>query len=251
MERISRRRIAVALVLLCAAGSVSARDLIVAHGLDKPPFVFGSEQRGLEIDIMREALALKGYGMRVMHVPNKRLQVVIRASGVDAAATVRESDDGSFYSDDFITFENYAITRRAAHIRLDSVADLKGHTVVAWQNAWRDLGPEFEALFNPEVTLPYVRDYTELASQRTQNVMFWHGRAQVIIVDKTIFLWYRKELAAEVDTSAEVVFHNIFPRHTHFQVAFKDRQVRDDFNDGLRQLRKSGRYQQLVDAYIK
>jgi len=123
--------------------------------------------------------------------------------------------------------------------------------VVAWQNAWRDLGPEFEVLFNPEVTLPYVRDYTELASQRTQNLMFWHGRAQVIIVDKTIFLWYRKELASQVDTSAEVEFHNIFPRHTHFQVAFKDRQVRDDFNDGLRQLRKSGRYQQLVDAYIK
>jgi len=251
MTWMTHLRAGLALALLCIANAAHTRELVIAHGLDKPPFVFGTERRGLEIDIMREALAHKGHTMRVVHVPNKRLQMAIRTAGVDGAATVREAPDGNHYSDDFITFENYAITRRSAGFLLDSVDDLKGHTIVAWQNAYRDLGPQFEEAFNPNVKEPYLKAYMELASQRNQNQMFWHGRAQVIIVDKTIFLWYRKELAQEIDTSAEVVFHKIFPRRTHFQVAFKDRQIRDDFNEGLRRLRDTGRYQQLVDAYIK
>ena len=239
------------MLLLGATGVAAAGELLIAHGLDKPPFVFGSEQRGLEVDLMREALAFKGHTMRVVHVPNKRLQVAIQTAGVDGAATVREAADGSFYSDDFITFENYAITRRSAAIRLDSVVDLKGHSIAAWQNAYRDLGADFEAAFKPDPKAAYLKSYFELPSQRSQNLMFWHGRAEVIIVDRTIFLWYRKELAKEVDTSGDVVFHNLFPRRTHFQVAFKDRRIRDDFNEGLRHLRETGRYQQLVDAYIK
>jgi polar amino acid transport system substrate-binding protein len=251
MNRICWRTALAAVLLWCLAGVAGAAELLIAHGLDKPPFVFGSEQRGLEIDIMREALAFKGHTMRVVHIPNKRLQVAVQTAGVDGAATVREAEDGSFYSENFITFENYAITRRSAAIRLGSVADLKGHSIAAWQNAYRDLGAEFEAAFRPETHAAYLKSYFELPSQRSQNQMFWYGRAEVIIVDKTIFLWYRKELAKEVDTSADVVFHDLFPRRTHFQVAFKDKRIRDDFNEGLRHLRESGRYQQLVDAYVK
>jgi polar amino acid transport system substrate-binding protein len=251
MNWTTRLRAGFALALLSATAAVPAAELLIAHGLDKPPFVFGSEQRGLEVDIMREALAYRGHTMRVVHVPNKRLQVAIGTGGVDGAATVRQAEDGSHYSDDFISFENVAITRRSDAIRLDSVDDLKGHTLVAWQNAWRDLGPKFEAAFNPNVKAPYRDAYSELPSQRNQNLMFWLGRAQVIIVDRTIFLWYRKELATQVDTSAEVVFHTIFPRRTHFQAAFKERRIRDDFNEGLRHLRETGRYRQLYDAYVK
>jgi len=245
-----------ALFCWCAIGllaqlPVSAAELRIAHGQDKPPFVFGQDQRGLEIDIMREALAYKGHSIEVVHASNKRLQVALQTMGVDGVATVRKSDDSNFYSDDYITFENYAISRESENLKLDKVSDLKGHSIVAWQNAYRDLGPEFEATFNPDVKEPYLRNYMELASQRSQNAMFWLRRAEVIVVDRTIFLWYRKELAKEIDTSAPVRFHNLFPSRTHFQAAFKSQQIRDDFNQGLRHLRESGRYQLLYDYYIK
>lgn len=240
----------VAAVTALSSGEAAARDLLIAHGLDKPPFVFDSAHRGLEIDIMREALAYRGHTVRVVHIPNRRLQVAIQTAGVDGAASVRAAQDGNFYSDDFITFENVAISRRSARLTIRAVADLKGLAVVAWQNAYRDLGPEFEAAFGPAVKEPYVRKYYELPSQRSQNQMFWSGRADVIVVDKTIFLWYRRDLAKEMDTSAEVVFHDVFPRRTHYQAAFKDRAVRDDFNDGLRHLRATGRYDELYAAYL-
>lgn len=230
------------------------KELTIAFGVDKPPFVFGREKRGLEIDIMREALKLKGHTVKIVHVPNRRLQIAIDTMGMDGVATVRETEDGTYYSENFITFENYAITKKQAGIVLKSVVDLgaKDLSIVAWQNAYRDLGPDFEALFDPASKRPpRPAMYSELPSQRSQNAMFWFGRADVIIVDKTIFLWYKKELAKEMDTSADVVFHEIFPKRTHFQAAFKDKQIRNDFNEGLHQLRQSGVYQQLYDKYIK
>lgn len=237
--------------LSLVSAPLSARELLIAFGIDKPPFVFGQERRGLEIDIVRAALAGKGYTVRVAHVANLRLQIAIREMGVDGAASVRRRNDGNFYSDDFITYQNFAITHKADRIELHHVEDLKGHTIVAWQNAWHDLGPAFEQAFNPGVKLPYRKKYFELASQRSQNAMFWLGRAEVILVDKTIFLWYRKALAHDMNTTAAVTFHDLFPERTAFQVAFKDRQVRDDFNEGLRHLRESGRYQQLYERYIQ
>ena len=231
-----------------------ARELTIGFGVDKPPFVFGHDGRGLEIDIMRAALAFKGHTLKIVHVSNRRLQIGIKSMGLDGVATVRETADGTHYSDNFITFENYAITRKESGIEIRSVADLRaeGRTVVAWQNAYRDLGPECEALFDPTSIDPPNRVmYTELPSQRSQNVMFWMGRADVIIVDKTIFLFYKRELGKEMDTSSEPVFHEIFPKRTHFQAAFKERKIRDDFNDGLRYLRSSGAYQLFYDQYIK
>lgn len=239
---------------LCAALfalACQAKELVIAFGIDKPPFVFGQEQRGLEIDIVREALKYKGYTIKVMHAPNYRLQAAVKEMGVDGAATVREADDGAFYSENYIGFENYAISKQRDHLKIGSVSDLQGKSLVAWENAYRDLGPEFAALFNPGVKDGYLRRYHEVASQREQNLMFWRGKAQVLIVDKTIFLWYRKILAKDADTTPEVEFHDIFPIRTYFQVAFKDAKVRDDFNAGLRYIRSTGKYQELVDRQVK
>jgi len=81
--------------------------------------------------------------------------------------------------------------------------------------------------------------------------MFWAGRAEVIIVDKTIFKFYRKQLSNRFDTSKEVVYFGIFPELTHFQVAFRDKSTRDVFNEGLKYIKEKGIYQKLIDNYIK
>jgi polar amino acid transport system substrate-binding protein len=229
------------------------KKLVIAFGMDKPPFVFDQEQRGLEIDIVREALKYKGYSFYVKHMPNNRLQVaLLEMKNIDGVATVRKKDDGTYYSDNYITFENLAITKKKSGLVINTIADLKGLRIVSWQKSYRDLGPEFEKLFSPDPpnNSPYFgKQYLEIASQRNQNKMFWTGRAEVIIVDKTIFEYYRKELSKQFNTSEEVVYHNIFPELTHYQVAFRDPQIRDDFNEGLKYLREKGIYQKLVDNY--
>jgi len=229
--------------------------LVVAFGVDKPPFVFGREERGLEVDIVREALKQKGLTFSVEHMSNNRLQVaLLTKNNIDCVATVRKNDDGTYYSNDFITFKNYAVTTKKSGIVINRIPDLKGLTIVIWQKAYKDLGKEFETVFSPDppYNSPYFdRQYREVASQENQNRMFWAGRAQVIIVDKTIFEYYRKSLASEVNTSEEVEYHAIFPGVTSFQVACREKKVRDDFDEGLKSIKENGIYRRLVETYIR
>ena len=184
-------------------------------------------------------------------MPNKRLVFAVAKSGFDGAASVQYLDDGTYYSDNFVTYINYAISRKKDKVTINSIRDLIEYKPVAWQNAHQNLGPEFTVYYGPDAQGDHLKRYKEFANQEYQNVYFWKGRASVIIVDKTIFLWFRKQLSGAYDTSGELVFHNIFPKETNYLTNFKDKGIRDDFNEGLQYLRKTGKYQQLIDAYIR
>jgi polar amino acid transport system substrate-binding protein len=89
----------------------------------------------------------------------------------------------------------------------------------------------------------------EFVDQKTQSRYFWQGRCEVIVIDRTIFEWMRKSLSAELDTSAEVTYHDIFKAKTNYQVRFASRSLRDKFNVGLRALHASGDYDRIVTSY--
>ncbi len=63
----------------------------------------------------------------------------------------------------------------------------------------------------------------------------------------TIFQWQTKQLSNQVDATEGIVYHKIFSEKTEFQVNFKERQIRDDFNEGLKHIREKGIYQQIFD----
>ncbi len=230
-----------------------AYELTVGFGQDKPPFVIGRTKAGLEIDIFREALAYKGHSMKVHHMSNKRLQIaLLNKQNIDAVATVRQvPGDGLYYVDEFIYFDNYAISKSKNNLKINKVSDLIGLRVVAWQNAYRDLGPEFERIFQPDPPEKYKTLYTEHSSQEGQNLMFWVDRAEVIIIDETIFGWFRQRLNEGIDTNTEVTFHDIFSGRTYFQAAFKSEEMARDFEEGLKHLKVTGRYDQLYKEYIQ
>ncbi|MFH1155082.1 MAG: transporter substrate-binding domain-containing protein [Pseudomonadota bacterium] len=227
-----------------------SRELAIAFSYDIPPFIIEDGTKGLEIDIVREALQYKGYTFHIIQCSYKRLQVAVSNMGLDAAAAVREADDGTFYSDSFIAFRNFAITKKKAGLVINSIADLKGKTIYTWQNAYNDLGEEFKALFSPEVTQPYREKYKEIPVQAKQVESFWKGRDDlVIIIDEAIFKWFTRQLSVDVDTTGELVYHNLFENTTTFQVNFKERQIRDDFNEGLNYIRAKGLYQEILNRY--
>jgi hypothetical protein len=47
------------------------------------------------------------------------------------------------------------------------------------------------------------------------------------------------------------VRHAIFAGDTEFRISFKNKAIRDDFNRGLRQIRKQGLYQKIYVTYLK
>ena len=242
----------VSCIFFLAGSHGYAKQITVAFTDDIPPFIMEKATQGLEVDIIQAALKHKGHAIKTtLQCPYKRLENIVARKGADAAASVRQRDDGTFYSDNFIAFENYAITQKKSHITLGSITDLKGKTIFTWQNAHRDLGPVFASLFSPAVTAPYIRRYHEIGVQEGQVRMFWRDSSSVIIIDKSIFIWFTKKYAPQAIADDQIVYHEIFPIPTEFQVNFESKAIRDDFNEGLQFIRKNGVYQAIFDKYLK
>lgn len=217
--------------------------LTVAISPDIPPYVMKKATAGIEVDIVQHVLA--GYAVRFIQMPYEELQTAVPQNRADVAVAVQQfSDDGVYYSDDSVTFVNVAITKKAAGLKIDSVADLANHKVLAWQGAYLELGPEFKRVFSPES--PQWKNYVEVADQREQVRMFWQAKADIIVVDRSIFSYFSAEAG---HATSEVVLHSLFPAVTKFKVGFKDATVRDAFNQGLNRFCESGSYAKLLNRY--
>lgn len=229
----------------------NAKELLIGFTYDIPPYIAEKATSGLEIEIAREALNHKEHTFKPKQYSYSQLDVAVTQKGMDAAAAVQKKDDGTFYSDNFIAFKNYAFTKKNSGITINGIADLKGKTIVAWQDAYRELGPEFETLFSPTVEMPYIKKYVEIPDQAKQVEMFWNNEAEVIVIDESIMIWFTKNLPNKTGPVEELAYYNIFGDKTEFRVSFKDQKIRDDFNEGLKYIREKGTYQQIFDKYLK
>lgn len=217
--------------------------LTVAISTDLPPYVIDQATRGIEVDILQKALP--DQTLRFIQMPYEELQSAVPSQRADASAGVQQfSDDGVFYSNEFVTFENAAIAKKSAGLNIGSIADLADHKVLAWQDAYLELGPEFEHLFSPDS--PQRKNYLEVGDQREQVRMFWDAETDVIVIDRTIFNYFSAELGHSTD---QADFHSLFPPVTNFKVGFKDAALRDAFNQSLLGLCESGDYREVLKRY--
>lgn len=241
-------KIATALLgALCAfsPAAAMAAEITVAVGRSLPPYIIVDEWRGLEYDIVREALAAEGHTVKPRFMAFARVVKELESGQADAAMTMRpDSGIKAFYSESHITYRNYAITLASRKITVDSVTDLAGKSVMAFQNAALYLGPAYRAVVDAS---PH---YREEAHQALQPTMLFLGRVDVVVADRFIFGWFAAdpEVRAKVDTTQAVRFHPIFPP-TDYHVAFRDAALRDSFNAGLKKLRENGIYGKIVARY--
>ena len=237
---------AMALCGLVVSGvCAQAREVSVAVGFSIPPYVIPEERRGMEYDIVKEALASEGIEMVPHFIPLGRVIKEIEAGQVDAALTQRiESGLKAQFSDVYITYRNYAITLASRDIAIAGIEDLRNKSVVAFQNATLYLGPQFQemAKANPE--------YREETRQVVQPLLLYLGRVDVVIADRNIFSWFSRlpEVVGKTDTTQPLRFHPLFPP-TEYRVAFRDAGLRDAFNRGLAALRRSGGYDRITRSY--
>lgn len=227
----------------------SAKEFVIGFGKNKAPFVIKEAGEGLEIDIFREALAFNGHSLSIVHVDNKGLLPALISGRVDGIATARDTQKRFCEVDKFIEFDNVAISLKERNLKIHTVKDLKAYTLVAWEKAYLDLGPEFNLLFKPDAQALLPEGYFENRNQEAQNAMFWAGRVDLIVVDKTIFSWYQKQLSSQYPTDKPLSYHKIFGEKTYFPALFNDEVLCEDFRAGLKQLKKQKRYQQLFEKY--
>ncbi len=223
--------------------SDSHRNLRVAISPDLPPFVLNHATSGIEVELTQRLLA--GYTLQFIQMPLHEVETAIAQKRAEVAVCVQKfRDDAVHYSDDFVGFENVAIAKKAGALKINRIADLADHTVLAWQDAYLELGPEFKGLFAEGSSRR--TNYLEIGDQREQVQRFWQAAADIIVIDRSAFAFFSAEMGHSMN---EVVVHSIFPPQTVFKVGFTDATLRDAFNQSLSKIRESGEYAKLLDRY--
>lgn len=222
-----------------ARAADNAAALTVAISLDIPPYVMAGATKGLEVDLLRGALP--GQKLHFIQMPYGDLETAVPRGVAEVAVAVTCCREGVFYSNDFITFANFAFSKKAAGLAISKIAELGPQPVLTWQGAYRELGPAFKALFAPGASAH--GNYREFANQSEQVAAFWADDTAVAVIDRAIFRYFTE---ATGHTMEDVALHALFPPVTNFRVAFKDPAVGARFNAGIAALCKNGQYAKLL-----
>lgn len=229
------------LVYIFFVSLIFSKEIKVALGDSLPPYIIPPSS-GIEYEIIYDALELKGYKMKSSFVPFARLFKTVEQLNYDAVATVKEVTPikGIYYSNEYITYSNVVIS--VAEYQINNLKDLKNKKIIAFQNATMYLGKEFEN------EVKNNKNYTELANQEAQVASLMNGRTEVIVIDENIFKYYFQK--SKLFKQKPYKIYRIFSP-TSYKIAFKDKKIRDDFNEGLKILKSNSKYKEVFEKYLK
>lgn len=237
------------LVVLCLAWGLSvqagADPFRVGFGTNKPPYVFETERKGLEYDLVQAALRQAGYDMNPYFAPMERLHLMLARGEIDCIATTNElSGVAAYYSDVYIYYNNVAVALASRQLPIQKLSDLRGYSISAFQRARFLLGPEYERLV---ADLP---NYREEAQQVTRNRLLYSGRIDVIIGDPKVIRYFNRDVLDQVDITQPLTWYPVFPP-TAYKMGFRFQIQRDQFNLGLAAIRRSGEYAEIEQVYAE
>jgi polar amino acid transport system substrate-binding protein len=228
-----------------AADEVRGKPLVLAVGLSLPPYVIADKRRGMEYDIVKEALALAGYELVPRFVDFGDGPRLLREGYVDGAMTMQpESGVDAHYSAVYITYRNHAMTLGARGLRSSRMEDLAGKSILAFENARHYLGPEFARVTAGNAA------YREVAEQYRQNLELLAGKVDVVVADRNIFHWYARDprVTRAANARQPITYHDIFAP-TPYRIGFRHAATRDAFDGALARLEASGRRDAILRAY--
>ncbi|CCQ10951.1 ABC-type amino acid transport/signal transduction systems, periplasmic component/domain [Pseudoalteromonas luteoviolacea B = ATCC 29581] len=213
--------------------------LIVAANGFVPPYVIQQDDSGIQLEIIKAALQIQGYkDLKFVYMSNKRAEHAITARMVDVVVNLPVSYEGRLFSSEpLLDYQNIAVTLKANGYQIQSIQDLRGYGVVAFQNAQTFLGQEYRLAAN------YFRSYEEVINQEAQVELLMKGWADVIVLERRIFEFYLAQYAKH-DLPKEVSVHPIFSSSPR-PIYFVSETTRDAFNRGLKQIKETGQYQAI------
>ena len=243
-------RILWAVILLCSGFMAQAKNIVVVFPQQIPPWVNNDGTGGIAVEIVKKSLAISGLNLVPHFVPFSRMSKAINEKYVHAVAMVegRKVKGNFFYSDPTTKFTTSLISLSENKFVLSDIQELRGKRVLAFldaRNVFKDVGLLAKNNLN----------YEEMSNQQSQVAMLFKKRTDFILIDRNIFNYWRNTLTY-VNTSAALTFHDLpsissIVVESPTELVFKNVVLRDQFNTGLRQLRNSGEYLQIVNKHLR
>jgi polar amino acid transport system substrate-binding protein len=243
-------KILITVLSLAATSSAwSIEKITVGFGDALAPWVMPATNNGILIDIITEALEPAGYEIVPIYYPYLRRITEYRKGFVDITCdmnvnTMNDQNLTGFLSDDAYAYENFAFSLKEKGYQFKHLNDLGKVALLSWQGAISHLGDEYAKMATNN---PF---YLETNNQESQIKMLFHKRVDVVQLDKRIFEYYRSKAEQEgfADTADKVDSFPLFGASSN-GFLFHDEKIRDDFNRGLKVLKESGRYAEILKNY--
>ncbi len=241
-----------ACLFVCGAATplAQAGEVRMIFGLSLPPYVIKESNSGYELDIIREALAFKGHTLKPSFAAFGATKQMLKDKAADSAQRgnpdMNEGDGFYYAAEPTVIYEDVVISLAKNKLLINSLADLKTKSVVAYHGATQFIGPDYAAAMKGNA------NYQENSSSKRVVQMVYANGVQAAVFDINIFKYVAATLKGELDTSQEVTYHRIFPANTikTNNAVFLDKQIRDDFNAGLAHIKKNGRYKEIIKKYV-
>ena len=234
------------LILLVFAAPLVAEPLRVGVSFAIPPYVIPHEDRGIELDLLREAFAGSDHVPEFTYLPLERTFRMLEEGKLDAIINVKPGMlNNAHLSQAVITFHNrvFTLDKTAFH----TMRDLQTLRVSAFQRARQILGKEFAELVDQN---PH---YEEVARQEGQVQKLLLGRTDAVILEQRVFYYYMTQLLGQTEgsvrySSDRVRQHDLFPP-TQYHFAFRQATAQRWFDRQLSRMKEDGRYERIFAAY--
>lgn len=208
--------------------NTQAKDITLATSKSIPPYIIEQSQSGIQLDIIRQAFNRAGHQVtKIVFTSNLRAERMLSLNAVDAIVNAPNNTQEHYLSAPVIYYQNVAISLAKRQLEIDSVSDLGNYRLMAFQNAKKFLGSDFNKATEQAIA------YTEVANQQAQIERLQRGQVDVIILDKQIYLYLSQHGDISTEMAEAVTFHPIFAASPR-RLGFHDKALRDQFNQGLK-----------------
>lgn len=219
--------------LLC----FSAQASVVKVGLhDSAPWAYRDAQgeiTGIDYEIVKTILQREGIEAEFELYSYSRLLKLFSEQKLDIASPVAVPYPGAFYSQPYFTVLDVVANKSTKAISINSIKDLTGKTIVAYQQASEVLGPDFSAIIK-------TAHYLEEADRQKQFELLMNDRVQLMVGDVKVLSYYANKNYGQ----GSLQIHKIFPA-VDYPAAFWSATLQAKFNAGLLHLIESGEFQQI------
>lgn len=223
----------------------SPHSIDMLAGLPKPPFIIEENGAGLQLDIVREAFISVNHTVKFTHLPLGRSISGFKRFNADGITTLptEYQHPSIFVSKPYIEYQNVAVSLTDSNLTIDKIHDLSGKSVIAFQNAKKFLGDDYNA------SISLSTDYREIADQTQQVDMLFSRRTEVIILDINIFKHFVKTHVGGRYNQGFTIHHIFAARE--YSAGFNNEQHRDLFDQGVALIKEQGVYQLVLDKYLQ
>lgn len=236
-----------AALLLLLAGTVQAHALRLLGPDYWCPFscTQGATRQGFAIDILRAVLQPLGYDIRFANMNYSRALLMLRQGHYDAIAAVFPAEAPDLlFSKEAIARNRYCVYarpdsrwayRQPADLAGKRTGMIRGYDYGPRLNAWRDRQGARIELHSGDLVVPRMLDKVRL------------GRLDALVEDENVVDWLQDQQPLPLrKAGCEASSWSYLAVSPHYPQA---RQLLDDFDHGMPQLRQSGKLAAIMADY--